>query len=43
MIGYGQETDRRRLQEAGFNHRLVKPAGFSDVQQILSSVPRKVT
>jgi PAS domain S-box-containing protein len=26
--GYGQEEDRRRSQEAGFNHHLVKPVDF---------------
>lgn len=25
MTGYGLESDRRRAQEAGFNHHLVKP------------------
>ena len=31
MTGYGQETDRRRSQEAGFDHHLVKPADLGAV------------
>jgi CheY-like chemotaxis protein len=38
MTGYGQETDRQRSQEAGFDHHLVKPADFGKVQQILATV-----
>ena len=25
LTGYGQESDRRKSQEAGFDHHLVKP------------------
>ena len=39
MTGYGQETDRQRSLEAGFDHHLVKPADFDKVQKILASVP----
>jgi len=38
MTGYGQDTDRQRSQDAGFDHHLVKPANFDKVQQILASV-----
>ena len=38
MTGYGQEADRQRSQEAGFNHHLVKPAHFSEVEKILATV-----
>jgi CheY-like chemotaxis protein len=38
MTGYGQETDKQRSQEAGFNHHLVKPVDFETVQQILAAV-----
>ncbi len=41
MTGYGQETDRQRSQEAGFDHHLVKPANFGMVQQILATVVEK--
>jgi CheY-like chemotaxis protein len=38
MTGYGQDADRRRSEEAGFHHHLVKPTDFSKVKQILSAV-----
>ncbi len=42
LTGYGQESDRQRTREAGFNHHLVKPADFANVQSILSAVAEKV-
>jgi PAS domain S-box-containing protein len=41
MTGYGQDTDRQRSQEVGFNAHLVKPADFGKVQQILATVSAK--
>lgn len=38
ITGYGQEADRQRSLEAGFDYHLVKPADFDKVQQILASV-----
>lgn len=38
ITGYGQEADRRRTHEAGFDHHLVKPVDFDAVQQILREV-----
>jgi CheY-like chemotaxis protein len=43
MTGYGQETDRQRSQQSGFDHHLVKPARFEQVQSILASVSAKAT
>jgi PAS domain S-box-containing protein len=43
MTGYGQESDRRRAREAGFDHHLVKPAGFEQIQKILATVSEKAT
>ncbi len=43
MTGYGQESDRRRSLEAGFNHHLVKPADFDKLQKILATVSEQVT
>lgn len=43
MTGYGQEADRQRSLDAGFNHHLVKPAEFRKVQEILASVSVKAT
>jgi PAS domain S-box-containing protein len=41
LTGYGQETDRQRSQEAGFDHHLVKPADFGKVQEILAAAAEK--
>ncbi len=41
MTGYGTESDRKRAQEAGFDHHLVKPVKFEKVQHILASVSEK--
>jgi PAS domain S-box-containing protein len=41
MTGYGQDTDRQRSQEVGFNAHLLKPADFGKVQQILATVSAK--
>ena len=38
MTGYGQESDRKRSKEAGFDHHLVKPGDFGKVLQILATV-----
>jgi signal transduction histidine kinase/CheY-like chemotaxis protein len=38
MTGYGQESDRQRSKEAGFDHHLVKPGDFGKVLQILTTV-----
>jgi len=32
--GYGQEEDRQRVREAGFNHHLVKPVRIEDLHAI---------
>jgi CheY-like chemotaxis protein len=36
--GYGQDTDRVRSREAGFDHHLVKPVGIDAMQKILEQV-----
>jgi CheY-like chemotaxis protein len=38
VTGYGQEEDRRRAQEAGFDAHLVKPADISALQRLLSGL-----
>jgi len=35
MTGYGQEEDKRRSREAGFNAPLVKPVDFGDMKALL--------
>jgi len=36
MTGYGQETDRIRAREAGFDAHLVKPADIDAVMSVLT-------
>jgi PAS domain S-box-containing protein len=38
LTGWGQEDDRRRAREAGFDHHLVKPAEIDALQKLLSSL-----
>ena len=38
ITGYGQDADRQRSQEVGFNVHLVKPVDFGEVQQVLATV-----
>ena len=38
LTGYGQESDRRKSREAGFDHHLVKPVDFTVVESILAEV-----
>ncbi len=39
MTGYGQEEDRRKSQEAGFDYHLVKPVDLDEVRRLLGSIP----
>jgi PAS domain S-box-containing protein len=38
LTGWGQEEDRRRTKEAGFDHHLVKPAELEQIERILNSI-----
>ena len=38
MTGYGQEGDRQRSHEAGFDHHLVKPGDFGKLLQIMATI-----
>jgi PAS domain S-box-containing protein len=38
VTGYGQEEDRRRSREAGFDHHFVKPVDPKDLDSLLASV-----
>jgi len=45
LTGYGQESDRQRTRDAGFDHHLVKPASLDDIERVIAadgagSVPR---
>jgi PAS domain S-box-containing protein len=39
LTGWGQVDDKRRSQEAGFDHHLVKPVDFATVKRLLASLP----
>ncbi len=36
VTGWGQEDDRRRSQEAGFDYHMVKPVDFNELQRLLA-------
>jgi PAS domain S-box-containing protein len=38
LTGWGQEEDRRKTKEAGFDHHLVKPVGLKELQQLLADL-----
>jgi CheY-like chemotaxis protein len=37
LTGYGQERDRVRAREAGFDHHLVKPLDFETIESVLTA------
>ncbi|HUE74086.1 MAG TPA: ATP-binding protein [Pirellulaceae bacterium] len=39
LTGWGQEDDRRRAEQAGFNHHLVKPVELAVLMNLLESQP----
>jgi hypothetical protein len=39
MTGWGQEEDRQRSIEAGFDSHLVKPVDFDLLMKLLDSLP----
>ncbi len=41
LTGWGQDDDRERTQEAGFDYHLVKPAEPAAIQQLLASFKRR--
>ena len=40
LTGWGQEDDRRRTREAGFDHHLVKPVDFTEIERLLGDCVR---
>jgi CheY-like chemotaxis protein len=38
LTGWGQEDDRRKSEEAGFNGHLVKPVDYDKLLNLLSTV-----
>jgi len=40
ITGYGQEGDRQRAREAGFDQHLVKPVDLEILRRLLADAPR---
>ena len=40
LTGWGQEEDRRKSEEAGFNGHLVKPVDYDELLELLSSLTK---
>jgi CheY-like chemotaxis protein len=40
LTGWGQQEDRRRTSEAGFDHHLVKPPETESLERLLASLKR---
>ncbi len=43
VTGWGQDRDRERAQQAGFDHHMVKPVEMARVEQILRGGPRRAS
>jgi CheY-like chemotaxis protein len=43
LTGWGQESDRRKSQDAGFDGHLVKPIDYGALMDLLRSVERPVS
>jgi CheY-like chemotaxis protein len=39
LTGWGQEEDRRRTREAGFDHHLLKPVDLNSLTALLRELP----
>jgi CheY-like chemotaxis protein len=38
FTGYGQDDDRQRVREAGFDHHLVKPIDTATLERIIEAI-----
>ena len=43
VTGWGQEEDRRRCKEAGFDHHVIKPIDFDFLQKLLEETQPKLS
>jgi len=39
LTGWGQDSDRRRSQDAGFSHHLTKPVDFGTLREMIAALP----
>jgi DNA-binding response OmpR family regulator len=37
LTGWGQEEDRRKSRDAGFNHHMVKPVDLNTLEELLAA------
>ncbi|MGC3971180.1 MAG: response regulator [Pirellulales bacterium] len=40
LTGWGQEADRLRAKEAGFNHHLLKPVEYRELTRLIAELPQ---
>jgi CheY-like chemotaxis protein len=40
LTGWGQESDRKKSRESGFDHHLVKPVDYDALADLLANSPR---
>ena len=41
LTGYGQDSDKQRVKQAGFDYHLVKPVSLEILQDLLASLPAR--
>jgi CheY-like chemotaxis protein len=41
LTGWGQEEDRRKSSEAGFDHHLVKPVDHAQLNRLIAAMPQR--
>ena len=41
MTGYGQDSDRQRSEEAGFDYHLVKPVNPQELEELLAKLTKQ--
>jgi CheY-like chemotaxis protein len=39
LTGFGQESDRQRAADAGFDYHLVKPVSLTDLRNLAATLP----
>jgi CheY-like chemotaxis protein len=43
LTGWGQDEDRQKTKEAGFDHHLVKPAEPAALERLLATISSSAT